>query len=82
VLTTMGIVAQREKVDMRGARAEVVKEMQTAPRRIAQLTVKVEMPSGISMAARPHLQHAADACPVHRSIHPEILAPIEIVYPD
>jgi len=82
VLTTMGIKALHENVDMRGARAQVIKEMQSSPRRIAQLIVKVEMPSGIPVEARSKLQHAAEACPVHRSLHPDVWAPIDIVYPD
>jgi len=82
VLTSMGIKALHEGIDMRGARAVVIKEMQTAPRRISQLTVKVEMPSGIPLEARPQLLHAAEACPVHRSLHSDISAPIDIVYPD
>lgn len=81
ILTTMGIVAQRDGVSIDGARAEVIKEMTAQPpRRIAELPVTVTMPAAVPSAYRQKLENAAHACPVHKSLHPDIKAPITFVY--
>lgn len=83
ILTTMGIVAQRNGIDFEEAKVHVVKEMtSTAPRRIAKLAVRLEMPGGLSADARTKLEHTAHACPVHRSLHPDVEVPVEFIYPD
>jgi putative redox protein len=79
ILTTMGIVAQRHNIDMSSATATVIKEMVTQPhRRVGKLTVTVRMPPGIAVDQRQRLENAAHACPVHRSLHPDVQAPISI----
>jgi putative redox protein len=82
VLTTMAIMAERDGINMNGATAQVSKVMNPNPRRIARLPVVVKMPSNIPKEARAKLEAAAHACPVHRSLHPDVEAPIEINYPD
>jgi putative redox protein len=82
VLTTMAMMAERDGLKMIGATAHVSKEMNLNPRKIARLPVTVQMPSGIPEAARAKLAAAAHSCPVHRSLHPDVDAPIEINYPD
>lgn len=79
ILTTMGIVADMLGVDMRGATASVSKHMATKPpRRIAALPCVVQMPAGIPPEHHDRLTHAANHCPVHQSLHPDIDAPITI----
>lgn len=79
VLTTMGILAKRLGVDLKGARVEVGKEMTaTAPRKIARLAVDLWMPIAKAEDPQGQLERAAHACPVHRSLHPEVDAPITI----
>jgi putative redox protein len=82
VLTTMAIMAERDGINMNGATAHVSKIMNANPRRIAKLPVIVQMPAKIPKEARAKLEAAAHACPVHRSLHPDVEAPIEINYPD
>lgn len=84
-LTLMGIVAQRNNLDIAGARATVVKEMVQQPeRRIGALRVTITVPAAkataLSPADRAKLEQAALHCPVHKSLHPEIDAPIQFVY--
>ncbi len=50
------------------------------PRRIVELRVKIEMPASIAEPMRKKLEHAAHACPVHKSLHPDVKAPIEFTY--
>ena len=73
MLTVMGIVARRREVAIEGARASVEKHMSTGPgRRIARLVVNFAMPAGIAEGDRSVLERAAHACPVHRSLHPDV----------
>jgi putative redox protein len=82
LLTTMGIVASRHLIDLRGTRVQVLKEMVTQPaRRIGRLQSRVEFPRNFPPEERQLLERTALACPVHRSLHPDVQVPIEFVYP-
>lgn len=77
ILTVMGIVADRIGVDLTGATAEVEKSMVADPkRRIGELVVRLNLPGGVSEKDRKKLERAALTCPVHKSLHPDIVAPI------
>ena len=85
VMTIMGIVADRNKLDLTGSKVHVSKEMSQEPvRRIGALLVTVTVPADratkLSATDRTKLEAAARHCPVHQSLHPEIHAPIEFVY--
>ncbi len=80
IITTMAIVAKRDGMPFEGARAEVQKEMNLDPRRIGALPVKVYLSKAIPESYRAKLEHVAHACPVHKSLHPDVKLPIEIVY--
>jgi len=81
ILSVMGILARTLEVDITGATAHVEKEMTTtAPRMIASLTVRVQMPHGISPENQAKFERAAHTCPVHKSLHPDVKAPIEFVW--
>lgn len=85
VLSLMGIVADRNKLDIVGTRVHVVKEMIQQPvRRIGALRVTVTVPADkaekLTAVDRSKMETAAVHCPVHKSLHPEIDAPIEFVY--
>ncbi len=78
MLTVMGIAAGNMKVDLRGAKAVVYKEMVAAPvRMIGKLTVNIHVPVTLSEEQKRKLEHAAMTCPVHKSLHPDIQAPVE-----
>ena len=75
ILTTMAIAARKHGLELKGMRFETIKEMSAdLPRRIVRLTTKIWMP-----IAKP-LTGAAHACPVHRSLHPDVDKPIEFVW--
>jgi putative redox protein len=84
-LTLMGIVAERNHLDLAGTRVHVIKEMVQQPvRRIGALKVTITVPAEkaarLSSTDRSKLEAAALHCPVHKSLHPEIDAPIEFVW--
>lgn len=80
ILTTMAIVADRDKVSFLNARAEVEKEMSANPRTIAALRVTVTLPKSIPEDYRKKLEHIAHTCPVHRSLRADLDAPIKFIY--
>lgn len=82
ILTTMAIFAEKEgrSINLEGATAEVTKEMNPSPRRVGALHVRLRLPRGIAEADRPLLQTVADACPVSRSLHPELKLQVTLSY--
>lgn len=77
IATTMAIAARKHGLDLKGLRFEVTKEMSTdTPRRIVRLAAQVWMPIPETHPAAKPLMGAGHACPVHRSLHPEVDAPI------
>ena len=82
--TIMGLVAQRNNLDIAGLQIHVIKDMASDPvRRIASLTTRLVFPKGKNLSAtdRAKLEAAAKACPVKQSLHPDVQLPIEFVYP-
>lgn len=81
MMTIIGIVAERHGLDLAGMKVETVKEMTTSPpRRIASLRTVLTVPLPADHPQRAALEQAAHACPVHKSLHPDVAAPIEFVW--
>jgi putative redox protein len=74
MLTIMGIAARKQGVDLGDTQVKVVKEMTTQPpRRIAKVTVVFTIPLPASHEKRAMLENAARNCPVHLSLHPDVV---------
>lgn len=81
ILTTMAIVAERDGVEFKNAKAEIEKHMVDSPKRmIGKFVLKITLPKSIPQDYRAKIEHIAHACPVHRSLHPSINVPVEFVY--
>ncbi len=76
LLTVMAISAEKDGLDMRGATAEVTKEMAANPRRVARLNVEIRMPSKIGKKDRDKLETIARTCPVAKSLAEALDAPM------
>lgn len=77
MMTIMAIAAQKHQIDLSGARVTVIKEMVSVPtRRVGRLGVRMHLPVDPGPERRVALENAARSCPVHRSIHPDVLMPI------
>jgi putative redox protein len=75
MLTIMGLVAQRNGLDLNGTRVHVVKEMVADPvRRIGSLTITIALPADrpLDPDVRSKLERAAHTCPVTQSLHPDV----------
>jgi uncharacterized OsmC-like protein len=78
ILTTIAIAARKHGLELNGMRFETTKEMSAdLPRRIVRLATKIWLPIPESHPAAKPLTGAAHACPVHRSLHPDVEKPIE-----
>jgi putative redox protein len=80
MVTTMAILAEREGIDLAGVSFQVQKEMSGDPRRVAKLPVVIHMPAALTPADRLKLERAAQTCPVHRSLLPEIEKEVQFLY--
>jgi len=83
--TVMGLVAQRNQLDVTGLQVLVIKEMTADPvRRIGALRTRLVFPRGKALSAtdRAKLEAAAKVCPVKQSLHPDVKTPVEFVYPE
>ena len=80
ILTTLAIVAERDGVDIKGARMSVEKEMSANPRKIASLRTIIELPQSIPSDYRHKLETVGNSCPVKKSLHPDVLAEVEYRY--
>ena len=75
--TVMGIVAKRKEIPLAGMKVTVKKHMTTeAPRRIARLEVDIDMPLPGDHPERPLLEATGNGCPVHKSLHPDVVQEI------
>lgn len=73
MMTIMGIVANREGIDLEGVDYETTKIMVPQPRKIAEIQVDFTFPEkGYTGKQQQMLENAARTCPVALSIHPDI----------
>lgn len=74
VLTLMGIAARGLKIEIKGTRAHVTKEMASLPlRRIGKLKIEVFCPYIFPDDVVERLKKVAMTCPVHASLHPDVI---------
>ncbi|CAN5829797.1 OsmC family protein [soil metagenome] len=81
MMTIMGIVAERNQIDLEGMNLQITKIMAAQPRRIAEIILTFTMPSKpYSEKERALLENAARTCPVALSLHPDVVQTVEFVY--
>jgi putative redox protein len=74
VLTLMGMAAKRLKIDITGTQLIATKEMSPMPpRRVAKITLVISCPHTFDPDVIAKLETAAHQCPVHESLHPDII---------
>ena len=74
MMTIMGQVAQREEIDLKGLKADVVKIMASNPRRIAEVQITFSHPGlTITDVQKQKLINAARTCPVALSLAESVL---------
>jgi uncharacterized OsmC-like protein len=72
ILTIMGIKANSMEKPLTDAKASVVKVMAANPRRVAEVIIEISLPSQVAEEDRKVLEAAGRACPVAKSLHPDL----------
>ncbi len=73
MMTIMGMVADRDGIDLKGLKSEVVKVMSANPRKIAEIKIHFTHSHLIATPEQKQkLMNAARTCPVALSLSPEI----------
>ncbi|KAB2814194.1 OsmC family protein [Phaeocystidibacter luteus] len=77
MITIMGIKARDMNIDLAGTSISVGKVMASNPRRVAEIHLRIEVPTVVSARDRDILEAAGKACPVAKSLHPDVLQAVE-----
>ena len=80
MITIMGIVAERDGIDINGVTADVDKIMSKDPRRIGEIRIKISFKHKLSSDQRDKLERAAKTCPVSGSLNDELKEIVEFSY--
>jgi uncharacterized OsmC-like protein len=80
MLTIMGIKAESMGVDLGRIDVEVYKIMAAAPRRISEIKLNVRVAGKYSDAEMKTIEAAGRNCPVAKSLHPELMQTIDVVW--
>lgn len=74
MMTIMGILAQREGLELTGTRYETTKVMQASPRKISKIEISFHFPAnnGFTEKQKAMLENAAHTCPVALSLASDI----------
>lgn len=80
MITIMGIVAERDGIDIEGVTADVDKIMSKEPRRIGEIKIIITFKSILTTDQRGKLERAAKTCPVSGSLHEDLKETIEFSY--
>ncbi len=70
MMTIMGMVAEKENIDITGLKSDVVKIMAPNPRRIVEIQITFSHPNLVATNdQKEKLKQAAHTCPVALSLH-------------
>lgn len=80
ISSSLAPMAERHSVPLEAISIVVEKALGTDPKRISRLatTITIDVPIEESLGKR--FQRAAETCTVHRSLHPDVDAPIVVNY--
>ncbi len=83
IITTMAIFARRDGIELAGSTLTVTKVMTTEPpRRIARIEIAITLTATPvpDEATRRKLEAIAHTCPVARSLHPDVVQDVTMVW--
>lgn len=79
MMTILGIKANSMQLELKGMRATVKKVMYSEPRRIGEIHVLLQVEdNGFSEKDKQILTQAAMACPVAKSLHPDLKKVLQV----
>lgn len=77
MITIMGIKARDMDIDLRGTSISVGKVMASNPRRVSEVHLRIQVPTTVTDKDRQILEAAGRACPVAKSLAPELVQHVE-----
>ena len=80
MITIMAIAAEKNGINISETSASVKKIMGTNPRTISDIVIEIKMSKALDLKDRKRLEKAALACPVHKSLHPDMNKEITFSY--
>ena len=80
MITIMAIAAEKNGINLLETSASVKKIMGTNPRTISDVIIEITMSKDLDLKDRKRLEKAALACPVHKSLHPDMNKKITFSY--
>jgi len=81
MLTNMGILATRMKINIEGTTCSITKIMAVNPRRIGEIHALLTFPVKLSVKEKSMLENATKTCPIFYSLHADIKVQLEMEYP-
>ena len=81
MLTIMGIVANRNHLEINGTTAEIEKIMGANPRRINEIKINIRFNENFDKKTKRKLENAALTCPVSNSLSENLNESIKFIYP-
>ena len=80
MISIMGIKARNNGIDIVGTKAEILKVMQSNPRRISRIEILITFPKSYNDKNKKILERAAITCPVGKSLDADIEQKITFKY--
>ena len=80
MITIMAIAAEKNGINISETSASVKKIMGTNPRTISDIVIEIKMSKDLALKDRNRIEKAALACPVHKSLHPDMNKKITFIY--
>ncbi|PCJ90021.1 MAG: osmotically inducible protein OsmC [Flavobacteriales bacterium] len=81
MVTIMGIVVDRNNMNIDGTKMKINKVMGSNPRRVSEVIVEFDMPhNNFSDEEKEMLYNAAVNCPVAKSLHTEVKQTVKFNY--
>ena len=80
MITIMAIAAEKNGINISETSASVKKVMGINPRTISDIVIEIKMSKDLALKDRKRLEKAALACPVHKSLHPDMNKKITFIY--
>ena len=80
MITIMAIAAEKYGIDVSGIDASAEKIVDSKLRRIKEIIISIGMSKDIEKKDRKRLENAALSCPVHKSLHPDLVKKIRLIY--
>jgi putative redox protein len=80
IVTTIAIYAQNHDVPFYGATAQITKIMASSPRRVSEVAIIITLNQNQQAHERLRLEAAGNACPVAKSLHPNLIQNITYHY--